>query len=543
MSTGNRDDLLFGKIALNKGYITATLLQQALQHQSQVEPGRHLGEILLARGLITQQQVQIILQMQTQIAAARQAAAVAEQSGQHHAPPPQAPQPGVAPRPGLPPGQPATPGQLAAPDQWSSQGTAPPPQPESWTVPVGPSSGMHWTGQPAAQGVAPRPAPQPAGRVGGASSGAQRSEAVTLHGQGSPSASDSTDAEIDALLGQSLGGCLVDACIGRGGMGAIYRARHLALNKDVVLKVLPKKLAENPRTVERFLREAQAAARLEHPSIVAVHNVGSEAGLHYIVMQFVDGQDLAELILQKKRFAPEEACRIVLRVAEGLVVAHRNGIIHRDIKAENILVTQQGEVKIADFGLAKDLDSDVKLTSEGQIIGTPLYMAPEIGRVSQIDGRVDLYSLGVTFYFMVSGQQPFAAFNTLDVLSGRAHEQIKPLADLCPDLPHEVTDIVERLMKRDRDQRYGTAEELVDDLLTLVEGHSDGRRASSAGDSSGRVKSLGRKSSGRLAAVGIHRGQAPDRDSILGLPRPVAISLAIVVSLMLGIYLLITLTG
>ena len=387
-----------------------------------------------------------------------------------------------------------------------------------------------------------QPAPQPAGQVGGGS-GAQSPDAVTLHGQGAPSASDSTDSEIDALLGRSLGGCVVDACIGRGGMGAIYRARHQALNKDVVLKVLPRKLAENPRTVERFLREAQAAARLEHPAIVAVHNVGSDAGLHFIVMQYIDGQDLADLILQKKRFAPDEACRIVLRVAEGLAVAHNNGIIHRDIKAENILVTSLGEVKIADFGLAKDLDSDVKLTSEGQIIGTPLYMAPEIGRVSKIDGRVDLYSLGVTFYFMLSGQQPFAAFNTLDVLSGRAHEQVKPLADLCPDLPREVTAIVERLMDRDRDQRYGTADELVDDLLLLVGSGDDIRRGSSSGDSGSRHKPVGRKSSGRLAAVGIHRGQTPDRDSILGLPRPVVISIAIVVSLMLSIFLLMELTS
>ncbi|HBP18833.1 MAG TPA: serine/threonine protein kinase, partial [Planctomycetes bacterium] len=210
-------------------------------------------------------------------------------------------------------------------------------------------------------------------------------------------------------------------------MGAVYLASHEALHIDVVVKLLPPEAASNPRTVERFFREARASARLEHSNVVAIKDVGTtERGLNFIVMQYIEGQNLEERILAKGKHSVPEALDVVSQIAKGLRAAHQAGVIHRDVKAENILVTSGGVVKVTDFGLAKDLNSELKLTADGAMIGTPLYMAPEIGRVKQIDGRVDLYSLGVTFYYLLTGVQPFRGFSALDILSAKAHDKLKP---------------------------------------------------------------------------------------------------------------------
>jgi tRNA A-37 threonylcarbamoyl transferase component Bud32 len=273
----------------------------------------------------------------------------------------------------------------------------------------------------------------------------------------------------DPLLGMIIGGCVINAKIGQGGMGSIYLAHHEALRKDVVVKILPPESAANPRTVERFKREARASAKLEHANIVAVQDVGTtDHGLHYIIMQYVDGQNLEEKIRADGQHSEEDAVKIVTQVARGLEAAHAADVIHRDIKAENILMTTGGTVKVTDFGLAKDLNSELKLTADGAMIGTPLYMAPEIGRVKEIDGRVDIYSLGVTFYYLITGIQPFRGFSALEILSAKAHDKLKPPEHHCPNMSEPLRNVLGKMLEKDRDARYLTMPELLKDLESLA---------------------------------------------------------------------------
>jgi tRNA A-37 threonylcarbamoyl transferase component Bud32 len=277
--------------------------------------------------------------------------------------------------------------------------------------------------------------------------------------------------DADPLLGEIIGGCTIHSKIGQGGMGAIYLARHEALQKDVVVKILPPESAANPRTVERFFREARSASKLEHPNIVQVQDVGTtDRGLHFIIMQYIDGQNLEEKIRSEGKHTPEEAIKIVAQVGRGLKAAHEAEVIHRDIKAENILITTGGVVKVTDFGLAKDLNSELKLTADGAMIGTPLYMAPEIGRVKEIDGRVDIYSLGVTFYYLLTGIQPFRGFSALDILSAKAHDKLKPPEEHAPELPEPVRNVLGKCLEKDRDVRYRNVDELLRDLEALERG-------------------------------------------------------------------------
>jgi serine/threonine protein kinase len=201
--------------------------------------------------------------------------------------------------------------------------------------------------------------------------------------------------------------------LGKGGMGAVYQARQKALGRLVALKILASKTAEEESFAERFNREARALARLSHPAIVGVHEFGETGGLHYFIMEYVDGVNLRQL--QKAgQLSPREALQIVPQICDALQYAHDQGIVHRDIKPENILVDRQGRVKIADFGLAKILGSDgeaMRLTGEGHIMGTPHYMAPEqIEHPLAVDHRADIYSLGVVFYEMLTGELPLGKF-------------------------------------------------------------------------------------------------------------------------------------
>ncbi len=398
------DDILFGKIALNMHLIERPLLERALAFQKSQAPTTPLGELLYQRGVLTREQIGQILDRQRQIKTAMS-------------------------------GRSAAPGENGAGDSWQQYG----PQ----------------NGQAATVVYSPGPTTRPAFPA-----------PLAPMGPGAPGAPPADMA--DALLNTNIGGCQIVAKIGEGGMGAIYRARHEALRKDVVVKILPPESAANPRTVERFKREAIAAAKLEHPNIVQVLNVGTtDRGLHFIVMQYVDGKNLEDTIQEKGKHSLKEAVRIVLEVARGLSAAHRAGVVHRDIKADNILITTQGVVKLADFGLAKDLNSDMKLTADGAMIGTPLYMAPEIGRVKEIDGRVDIYSLGVTFYYLLSGVQPFRQFPAIEILSAKAHDKLKPIEFLVPDVSDAVRNVLGKMLEKERDKRYADCDLLIRDLEAL----------------------------------------------------------------------------
>jgi predicted Ser/Thr protein kinase len=201
--------------------------------------------------------------------------------------------------------------------------------------------------------------------------------------------------------------------LGRGGMGAVYQARQRGLNRLVALKILPPQISIEPTFAERFAREAQALARLSHPGVVTVIDLGQSGSLYYFLMEFVDGVNLRQM-LQAGPLAPRDALGLVLQICEALEHAHGEGIVHRDIKPENILVDKKGHVKIADFGLSKLLGAagpDRQLTVSHQVMGTMYYMAPEqIDRPLEVDQRADLYSLGVMFYEMLTGELPLGRF-------------------------------------------------------------------------------------------------------------------------------------
>jgi len=201
--------------------------------------------------------------------------------------------------------------------------------------------------------------------------------------------------------------------IGQGGMGAVYKARQPSLDRLVAVKVLPREAGHDPAFAERFSREARALARLSHPNIVAVHDVGKAGDFYYFVMEYVDGVNLRQ-VLRDGQLRPEQALRIVPQICDALQYAHEEGIVHRDIKPENILLDRKGRVKIADFGLAKLLGRDTgnfTLTGSQQVMGTLYYMAPEqVERPQEVDHRADIYSLGVVFYEMLTGQLPVGRF-------------------------------------------------------------------------------------------------------------------------------------
>ena len=282
-------------------------------------------------------------------------------------------------------------------------------------------------------------------------------------------ATASPNPDEDPLVGTVIKGCLLNYKLGDGAMASVYLAHHQELRKDVVVKVLKPESAAKQRTVERFRREASAMARLEHPNVCMVYDVGTTAeGRHYMIMQYVDGPDLEKKIQSTGRFSLEEATRTVYEVALGLQAAHQQGVIHRDVKPENVLITATGQIKVSDFGLAKDQNLD-PLTMEGSFIGTPLYMAPEIGR-EQVDGRADIYSLGVCFYYLLTGVQPFRDFSGMEILRAIAHDKIRPPEAHFPEIPVDHRRVLGKMLEKSRDQRYLEMSSLIRDLEALQRG-------------------------------------------------------------------------
>jgi predicted Ser/Thr protein kinase len=272
---------------------------------------------------------------------------------------------------------------------------------------------------------------------------------------------------------QVLGHCRLTRKIGEGGMGVVWLARHETLEKDVAVKVLPAGFASEPEAVQRFLREARSAARLEHPNVVQVLDAGSSEGTHFIVMQFVDGTDLQKVLKKKGKLEVADALAIAKRVALALGAAHKMGIIHRDIKPANILLTKQGRVMVADFGLARDIKGGASLTNSQDVMGTPHYLSPEQARGEDLDGRSDLYSLGGTLYTLLTGKQPFTGSSPVSVAvkHASADEKPEPVRKLVPDIPAPVEALVEKLMAKKAADRYPSGETVAAAIDAIKTGH------------------------------------------------------------------------
>jgi len=260
--------------------------------------------------------------------------------------------------------------------------------------------------------------------------------------------------------------------IGRGGMADVLLARDLLLDRPVAIKVLFAEFATDPSFVERFRREAQSAANLTHPNIVGVYDWGKYGGTYFIAMEYVQGRTLADIIRANGRVSAVQAAEIASEVSAALAFAHRNGVVHRDIKPANILIGSSGQVKVADFGIARAVNSaaDSNLTQVGLVMGTATYFSPEQAQGAQPDPRSDLYSLGVVMYEMVGGRPPFAGDNPVAIAYKQVHESPQPLNQIAPDVPRPYEAIVAKLLAKNPAVRYVDGEALRDDLRRFRNG-------------------------------------------------------------------------
>ncbi len=275
------------------------------------------------------------------------------------------------------------------------------------------------------------------------------------------------------LTGRTLGDFHILRKIGAGGMGQVYLARQTSLNREVALKLLRGELNTNLTALARFQAEAQAVAKLNHPNIVHIHQIGETDGLRYMVLEFVEGRNLREYLARKGPPDLPITLSVMRQVTLALQKAHEQGIVHRDIKPENILVTKKVEVKVTDFGLSRFFSADTpatNLTQSGVTLGTPLYMSPEQVQGHAVDNRSDIYSFGVTCYHLLSGEPPFRGASPFEVALKHVQEQPRLLADLRPDLPVELCGLIHKMMAKNPDDRYQSARDVLRDLVKLRDG-------------------------------------------------------------------------
>jgi tRNA A-37 threonylcarbamoyl transferase component Bud32 len=292
-----------------------------------------------------------------------------------------------------------------------------------------------------------------------------------------PDAPDDAAAEIS--LGTTLGGYEVLQKLGAGGMGAVYLARQVSLDRNVALKTLHPNLARDPQLVSRFTREAYAAAQLTHHNIVQIHDIGQDRQINFFSMEYVTGQTLAHVLRDTPKLDVETAVTYALQAARGLKFAHDHGLIHRDIKPENLLLNDQGIVKVADLGLVKKVgghetmdmqaeraqQSGVAVTQMNKSMGTPLYMPPEQAEdAARVDHRADIYSLGCTLYHLITGRPPFTGRTAGEVITKHQHEPVTPPDVVVKDVPAALSPIIVRMLAKSPDDRYANMKEVIDAL-------------------------------------------------------------------------------
>ncbi|MFN7962470.1 MAG: protein kinase [Thermoanaerobaculia bacterium] len=267
----------------------------------------------------------------------------------------------------------------------------------------------------------------------------------------------------DPWPGRTLGRYRIEAEIGRGGMGVVYRGRQLSLNRPVAIKILPPQLAADPQFRERFRQEAQVIAGLTHENIVGVYDVEEVEGQYFIVMELLEGESLRS-IRERRRFSPQEVVAVGFSLARALAYAHGRGIVHRDIKSQNVMLTADGRVKLTDFGIARIVGGSSVKTQTGAVLGTPEYMAPEQARNGEVSPQTDLYSLGVLLYELATGRLPFTGADPFSVALKHISEQPVPPRQLDPSIPEGLAAIIQKAMAKDPVERYGSAVELASAL-------------------------------------------------------------------------------
>lgn len=293
----------------------------------------------------------------------------------------------------------------------------------------------------------------------------------------------SGNSTVSVAIGQSVGKYEIHAQLGSGGMGAVYLAFDPLIEREVALKVLSGDLSSSPTALQRFLGEARAIGRLNHPNVVSIYDIDQWNGQYYLVMELISGGSIADRVNDAGQLPWDEACRMIAQAASGLGAAHESGMIHRDIKPENLMLTKDGLVKVVDFGLSKLLDASnhphSAVTKAGQILGTPQYMSPEQFEGEEIDARTDIYSLGATLFRLLTARFPYHDCRSIvQVMTAHMTKPPPNPTEFSPTIPEKCDRIVAKAMAKNPSDRYQTCAELVTDLETLLHGTS-----TAAGDS------------------------------------------------------------
>ena len=292
----------------------------------------------------------------------------------------------------------------------------------------------------------------------------------------------------------------VQNLIGRGGMGRVFKARHRMMDRTVALKVIDSQWVQKPEVIDRFKREVKAAASLSHPNIVTAHDAEQADNLHFLAMEFVDGIDLAQTIRDHGPLSVATACDYIRQAAEGLQYAHDRGMVHRDIKPHNLMITKDSVIKILDFGLASlaprtatnepsGEHADGNLTIDGAIMGTPDFISPEQARdASRVDGRSDIYSLGMTLYYLLAGRAPFSAGHAIEKLKLHAEADPAPLSEFRNDVPEALQRIVSQMIAKDPSLRFQSPKEVAATLRALAQTELQQQAVVSARQGGGRFR-------------------------------------------------------
>ena len=273
---------------------------------------------------------------------------------------------------------------------------------------------------------------------------------------------------------QQIPGFQIMQKIGAGAMASVYKAKQLSLDRIVAIKILPKRLSEDPEFVKRFYAEGRAAAKLNHNNIVQAIDVGEFAGYHYFVMEFVDGKTVYDELTKSRVYQEKGALDVIIQIARALEHSHEKGFIHRDVKPKNIMITKDGTAKLADMGLARQADdAEAAAAEKGRAFGTPYYISPEQVRgVSDVDFRADIYSLGATLYHMVTGKVPFEGPTPAAIMQKHLKEPLIPPDHLNSKLSTGLAEVTERMMAKDRDKRYANTHDLLTDLERVNRGEA-----------------------------------------------------------------------
>jgi serine/threonine protein kinase len=268
--------------------------------------------------------------------------------------------------------------------------------------------------------------------------------------------------------GAVIAGYRIGPQVGRGGMGVVYKAQHMRLDRPAAMKVLTPALAHNQEFRERFIRESQVAATLQHPNVITVYDAGEDEGLLYLAMQYVAGTDLRRLLELERSLEAARTLNILAQVAGALDAAHGRGLVHRDVKPANVLVDID-RAYLGDFGLTKRLDATGGLTGVGKIVGTVDYLAPEQIDDGRVDGRTDLYALGCVVYECLAGRPPHQKDSDIAMLFAHVREEPVPLSSLVPDVPESADDVMSKSLAKDPDDRYSSCREFIFDLATELD--------------------------------------------------------------------------